>query len=80
MLTSLLDYDGLNPISRIIKKKTDTLEQSIDKIKKDMKKADEKPSIGAIKKKLGVGKKKKGAASSKLDNFELCLVTKKEQE
>lgn len=46
MLTSLLDYDGLNPISRIIKKKADTLEQTLDKIKKDMKKADEKPSIG----------------------------------
>jgi hypothetical protein len=69
LLIALLDYDKINPISRLLKKKGDTLEAAIDKIRADMKKSDEKPSIGAIKKKLGVGKKKKFA--SKFDNFEL---------
>ena len=59
LLISLLDYDGLNPYSRLIKQKGDSLPDAIEKLRKDMKKSDEKPSIGSIKKKLGVGKTKK---------------------
>ena len=70
----MLDYDQINPISRLIKKKGDTLEAAIDKIRDDMKKSDEKPSITSIKKKLGVGKKKKFA--SKIDNFEIVETPK----
>ena len=63
MLIALLDYDYLNPISRILKKKGDTLEEAVEKIRKEMMKADEKPSISQIKKQLGVGKKKSKFAS-----------------
>lgn len=67
LLISLLDYDCINPVSRLIKKKTDTLEEIMIKMRADLIKAEEKPSIGAIKKKLGVGKKKKFA--EKMDSF-----------
>ena len=77
LLIALLDYDCLNPVSRLLKKKDETLEAAIEKIRQDLKKSDEKPSIGQIKKKLGVGKKKGGPKfESKLDQFE--LVTKEE--
>ena len=74
ILIALLDYDRINPISRLVKKKGDTLDAAIDKIRDDMKKSDEKPSITSIKKKLGVGKKKKFA--SKIDNFEILETPK----
>jgi hypothetical protein len=45
LLVALLDYDYLNPISRLLKKKGDSLEEAVQKIKKEMMKADEKPSI-----------------------------------
>jgi len=67
-LIALLDYDYLNPITRIIKKKGETLEEAVEKIRRDMMKADEKPSISQIKKQLGVGKKKAKFAS-KIDSF-----------
>jgi hypothetical protein len=57
-LISLLDYDEINPISRLLKVKGDTLNSALQKIRKDLRKQDEKPSIGLIKKKLGVGTKK----------------------
>ena len=72
LLVSLLDYDGINPISRLIKKKGETLQEALDKIRAYFKKQEEKPSIGAIKKKLGVGKKKAKFAK-KLDQIELVL-------
>ena len=77
VLIALLDYDRINPISRLIKKKGDTLDAAIEKLIEDMKKSDEKPSITSIKKKLGVGKKKKFA--SKIDNFEIVENPKQKQ-
>ena len=38
LLIALLDYDGINPLSRLIKSKTDTFEEALIKVKKDMKK------------------------------------------
>lgn len=58
VLLAVLDYDGLNPISRLLRKKGDSLADAVNKIKKDLRKADEKPSIGNLKKKMA-GKKKK---------------------
>ena len=74
LLIALLDYDLINPVSRLLKKKGDSLEEAVNKIRGDLKKQDEKPSIGQIKKKLGVGKKKKG---TKVDKFEMVVVTEK---
>jgi len=71
LLIAVLDYDLKNPMTRLIKKKGDTLEAAVIKIRKDLQKADEKPSIGQLKKKLGVGKKKKFA--QKLDQVQLVL-------
>lgn len=68
MLIALLDYDCINPITRLVKKKNDTLQAAIMKLRADMMKQDEKQSIGQIKKQLGVGKKKK---KGKVDKFEL---------
>ena len=68
LLVALLDYDYINPVSRLLKKKGDTLEDAVEKIKREMMKADEKPSISQIKKQLGVGKKKSKFAS-KIDSF-----------
>ena len=68
LLIALLDYDFINPVSRLLKKKGDTLEDAVDKIRREMMKADEKPSISQIKKQLGVGKKKTMFAS-KIDAF-----------
>ena len=76
LLISLLDYDGLNPYSRLIKKKEDSLSDCVDKLRKDFKKSEEKPSIGEIKKKLGVGKSKK-TGKSKLDEIECVVLDKK---
>lgn len=69
---ALLDYDYINPITRILKNKSDTLEAAVARIRKDLAKADEKPSINQIKKKLGVGKKKT-KFSQKIDQFEIVL-------
>ena len=77
-MLALLDYDLINPVSRLIKKKGDTLEEAVDKIRADLRRQDEKPSIGQIKKKLGVGKKKKGA--SKVDKFEMVLSKNDKEE
>ena len=74
LLIALLDYDLINPVSRLLKKKGDSLEEAVNKIRGDLKKQDEKPTIGQIKKKLGVGKKKKG---TKVDKFEMVVVTEK---
>jgi len=76
LLVSLLDYDGLNHCTRVLKTPgVDTLQSAIEAIKQDMKKADEKPTISAFKKKMGFGKKKK--FSRKVD--EVCLVLTKEE-
>lgn len=72
LLVALLDYDGINPLSRLVKKKGESLQEAVDKIRIDLQKQDEKPSIGAIKKKLGVGKKKTKFAK-KIDQFEIIL-------
>ena len=77
MLIALLDYDGLNPVSRIVKGKKDSVEEAVKQLRKEMRKQDEKGSIGQIKKKLGVGKKKKFA--KKIDNFELVLEKEQKQ-
>jgi hypothetical protein len=45
-LIALLDYDLINPVSRLLKKKGDSLEEAVNKIRGDLKKQDEKPSIG----------------------------------
>jgi hypothetical protein len=45
LLIALLDYDHLNPVSRLLKKKGDTLEDAVDKLRRELAKADEKPSI-----------------------------------
>ena len=50
------------------------MQDAINKVRSDLKKQDEKPSIKDVKKKLGVGKKKKGA---KVDKFEMALVEDK---
>lgn len=75
MLISLLDYDLTNPITRLVKKKGESLEEAVNKIRGDLQKQDEKPSIGQIKKKLGVGSKKKKGA--KVDKFELLKEEEK---
>ena len=38
LLISILDYDMINPVSRLIKNKTDTLEDAIVKLRKDLQK------------------------------------------
>lgn len=78
-MIALLDYDMINPVSRLIRKKGEDLEAAIEKIRADLRKSEEKPSISQIKKKLGVGKKKKGAkVDKKIDQFELVLSKKDE--
>jgi len=41
LLIALLDYDCINPITRLIKKKGETLGEAVDKIRKDMNKKEE---------------------------------------
>ena len=72
--------DGINPVTRLIKKKTDDLSDAVFKIKRDMAKADEKPTVSQLKKKLGVGKKgAKKAVNSKMDNFEVMVVEERKE-
>ena len=73
LLIALLDYDLINPLSRLLRKKGDTLEAAVQKMRTDMLKNETRPSVGALKKKLGAGKKKKGA-TSKIDQMEIVLA------
>jgi hypothetical protein len=41
LVIALLDYDCINPVTRLIKKKGETLREAVDKIRKDMNKKDE---------------------------------------
>jgi len=45
LLTALLDYDYINPVTRLISKKTDTLEDAIGRMRSELSKADDKPTI-----------------------------------
>lgn len=42
----------------MIKNKSEKLSEAVAKVREDLQKQDEKPSISQVKKKLGVGKKK----------------------
>lgn len=61
LLLALLDYDQINPVTRLIKKKGETLDEALARIKKEFQKSEERPSFRDFKKKMGLGKKgKKG--------------------
>jgi hypothetical protein len=72
LLLALLDYDQINPVSRLIKKKGDTLDEALARIRKEFQKSEERPTFKDFKKKMGLGKKgKKG----KKDNGETVEET-----
>lgn len=52
LLISLLDYDGSNPITRILRKKTtdENLLKEIDRIRNDFKKDSKKSGLSELKK------------------------------
>ena len=50
LLIALLDYNGINPISRLVKKKGDSLEAAVDKVRDSMRKGDEKQTMADFKK------------------------------
>jgi hypothetical protein len=50
LLIALLDYDCINPVTRLIKKKGETLSEAVDKIRRDMNKKDETELAPYIKK------------------------------
>ena len=68
----------------MVKKKGESLEAAVDKVRDSMRKGDEKPKMADFKKqmksKMGVGKKKatKKAKADKFDNFEICLPKNEE--
>jgi hypothetical protein len=53
LVIALLDYDCINPITRLIKKKGETLREAVDKIRKDMNKKEE-PEVQPYIKKMKV--------------------------
>jgi hypothetical protein len=54
LLVSLLDYDCINPITRIIKKKGESLEEAVEKIRRDINKKEEVPEVQPYLKKVKV--------------------------
>ena len=66
---SILDLYGVNLMSRLLKSKSDTLPEALDKLRKDIKRDYFKPSIKSLKKKGSKGKKKQAGPS-----FELVLA------
>ena len=50
LLIALLDYNGINPISRLVKKKGESLEEAVAKVRESMRKGDEKQSMADFKK------------------------------
>ena len=69
---SILDLYCLNPLSRLLKKKGDTLQDALTKIKNDIKRDLSKPSIKSMKKKSKFGAK----AQSQGPTFELVMAEK----
>ena len=67
-LVSILDLKCLNPLSRLICKPDDSLEQCLEKLREDIKRDLSKPSIKNLKKAAKKGKKGKKA------DFEFELV------
>jgi hypothetical protein len=65
---SLLDLVGLNPLSRLLKTPSDTFDEALAKVRKDLKREFFAPSIKSMKKKGKKGKKKNFGPS-----FELVL-------
>jgi len=66
---ALLDLAEINPISRLLKTKKDTLAEALAKLRKDIDRDINKKSIKSLK-----GKGKKGKKKSSLGpTFELCL-------
>ena len=76
LLIALLDYDCLNPITRIIKKKGETLAEANDRIRREFRKQEDKPTMAQIK---AAAKKNKKKKVSKMDNFELVMKAPPEE-
>ena len=60
-LVSILDLHSINPLSRLLKTPADDYTETLKKLRKDMKREYQKPSIKSMKKKGAKTKRSKAA-------------------
>ena len=70
-LVSILDLHSINPLSRLLKTPADDYTETLKKLRKDMKREYQKPSIKSMKKKGAKTKRSKAAQEG--PSFELVL-------
>ena len=66
LVIALLDYDGINPVTRLVKSRDESLAEAVDRVRRDLRKMEKKGTTGVKKAGKKVVKKEVKSDEAKL--------------